>query len=352
MKKLINFLTIGLLTVYSGIAVTSCSHDEPSDNHNSYSVYDFVGYWIDDAEETVFELQSNGVLTAYELDKRGSSFYTNTFSGYWRYNNNELVFRWNNNYPQSQVTSQGIVNNFIVESISPYRITLKDYDGWEIVIKSHAGNLAPKGSSDDPITPDNPDSPKFKESDFYGLWLNGYKSGYYEFRADNTATYYWLKETGGNTLTGESDSGRWYFDPETSKLHITDFKTLSNRYWEVLEVTASSFRTDMGVWQRATSLPPVDSKVSDDNRIFGTWKGTYYGDTVEIEFKEDGHLIERWDGEYNVTLFTLKNGKMTLDEDLGTVLSNTLNSSFSCSFISNTKIKLFNKYDSITLTKI
>lgn len=101
--------------------------------------------------------------------------------------------------------------------------------------------------------------------------------------------------------------------------------------------------------QENPSTPNVS--VSDDSRIFGTWKGSYYGDSVELVFKEDGHLTENWDDNVSVTLYTLKDGIMTLDEELGTVLSNTLYSSFSCSFISNTKIKLYSEYDSITLTK-
>lgn len=346
MKKLINYLTLTLL-LCMGFAVTSCGNDEPSDNKNSYSEYDFVGYWIDDAEATVFEFKTDGKLIAYELEKPGSLFYINNFTGQWRYNNDELIFRWNNDYPQSNVTSQGNTNNFKVESLSSNKITMKDTDGWTIVLERHTGSLKPKG--EDPV---NPDTPQFKESDFYGLWLNGIKSGYYEFKADNTAKYYWLSETGGNTLTGESDSGKWYFDAETSKLHITNFKELSNKYWEVYEVTSSSIKTDMGVWQRATSLPPVDSRVSDDSRIFGTWEGTDYVDKIEIEFKEDGHLIERWEGEYNVTMFTLKNGIMYLDKELGVVLSNTLGDSFSCTFITDTKIKLFTSWYDITLTKI
>lgn len=214
-----------------------------------------------------------------------------------------------------------------------------------------------------PPTIDNPDNKDDNEDDdekpdptmyeIVGKWktktssysnvLEVDKNGYFSY---NLSDNYYGELTGVGTWTYDSSKKTWDLKCSGSwggphaRINGTYTKIGNNLYYEQTVIYTPS-EGDMD--------EPVS--ISDDSRIFGTWKGTYYGDPVELEFKEDGHLIEKWDGEYNVTMFTLKNGKMTLDEELGTILSNTLYSTFSCSFLTNTKIKLYTDFDSITLTK-
>lgn len=315
-KEILNLMKLAFVAIIAmmAISVTSCGKDDDDENEpsNSYTEDDFVGYWIDDDETTVFELKSSSTLKAYTLESPGSLYYTEIFSGNWRYyeRTNELVFNWDGKYPQSEVTSEGLTNTFSVIDCSLRQITLMDASGYTIYIGKHNGHLQPK--EDDPV------APQFKESDFYGIWLNWIKSGYFVFNDDNTATYYWLNETGGNKLSGDSDSGKWSFDPETSTLSTSNFKKLPTRSWKVLDVTSSSIKTEDGEWLRAESLPDVVGNC-DDDRIIGKWKGTDYDETYTLKFYSDGTMTETWtdgdDSETCTVSFTLKNGRLDFPDD-------------------------------------
>lgn len=99
--------------------------------------------------------------------------------------------------------------------------------------------------------------------------------------------------------------------------------------------------------------PDEPVSVSDDSRIFGKWVcPNYYGDRYELEFTQDGHLRETVEGELSVTLFTLENGILSLDEDLGIAISNVFGDQMNCKFLSSNKMTLSNKYDSMTFTKM
>lgn len=85
---------------------------------------------------------------------------------------------------------------------------------------------------------------------------------------------------------------------------------------------------------------PSTSKVSDDDRIFGTWTGKVDGDNFKITFKSNGTYIEVTDYDTITTTFTLKNGKITLSDN--TVLTNTISYPFAVSFQSSTSMTLGN----------
>ncbi len=212
--------------------------------------------------------------------------------------------------------------------------------------------IIPVETPDEDDSKDKEDNDKIDPAmyDIVGKWKidTPYYSNILEF--DNNGYFsYDLNDDYYGRLTG---IGTWTYDSKGKSWELK-----CNGSWGGAHVRINGTYTKVGnnlYYGQSIIYSPFEevlTAVSDDNRIFGVWKGTYYGDSVEFEFKEDGHLIERWNGEYNVTMFTLKNGKITLDEELGIVLSNILNSTFSCSFSSNTKLKLYNSFDSISLTK-
>ena len=134
-KENLNLMKLAFVAIIAmmAISVTSCGKDDDDEDEpfNSYTEDDFVGYWIDDDETTVFELKSSSTLKAYTLENPGSLYYTEIFSGNWRYyeRTNELVFNWDGKYPQSEVTSEGLTNTFSVIDCSLRQITLMEATG-------------------------------------------------------------------------------------------------------------------------------------------------------------------------------------------------------------------------------
>ena len=287
-----------LLALLPMAGLTGCGGDEPSDGNdteNGFDNSDFVGFWIDDAEETVFQLGSTGRLTAYELQTAGSMFYVNEYSGTWNYqkHDNTLHFNWDGSYPPSDVTSDGAY--YTVTDCTARELVLKNPTGKTIIMESHGGNLKP--AEDEPDTPTS----KFKKEDFYGIWLHQAKGAVFNFKNNGIVDCYWLTESEGNEYDAMG-SGEWSFNADESELSVyvkrPGAMTETLTRWTIKEVGTDYFRTtDVGgLWERRSSLPSPadDSKCSDDERIYGKWKGTDDGVTYTLTFSENGVMKETW----------------------------------------------------------
>ncbi len=202
-------LTMILLLAMIAISVTSCGGNDDNndvDEPSAYKESDFIGFWIDDEEVTVFGLQDNGELIAYKLKEAGSLFYTETYSGSWKFNkdNNELSFRWDDNFPPSTLTSSGLTNSFKVDAVSSNKLTLKDSYGTLFIVERHNGNLL-LGNCDD-----NRIIGKWKGKDYFG------ESYTLTFSADGKMVEVWTD--GSDT---ETDSYTFTF--KNGKMDFPDY---------------------------------------------------------------------------------------------------------------------------------
>lgn len=197
----------------------------------------------------------------------------------------------------------------------------------------------------------------FKASDFFGIWLYWLKSGYYQFNPDGTATYYYLEKTGGDKLSGDSKSGKWKFDLETSTLSVYDFAFLPDRSWEIYDVSESGFITKEGEWLRVGSLPGVVGNC-DDERIYGTWFAKSDGESFTVTFDDNGILQEDWTDGYSSDSssmeYTFLKGQLDFP-DLSPIFANSIgNLPFHVKFSSGSKpskMTISDDSHSITFTR-
>lgn len=345
MKNIIKLVTIALLSSIVAVGVESCGKDDPEEAVSKYEESDFWGYWADSSEQVVFHFSNNAELTAYTLNEAGSSEYTERYNGTWNYSDqdNEIIISFKEGYPNSPFNSYSSNAILKVVKMSENVIVCRDLDGNVISLTSRAGGLHSAGNS--PDMPDNPDvnESDINKSDFYGIWLNWTKSGYFVFETNGSATYYWLTATNSDKLSGDSDTGKWMFDSATSVLSIYDFKVLGDKKWKVTEMSETCFESEDGRWQRAASLPDVESgnQFCDDTRICGTWKGKDYDDIYSLTFDESGNLTEVWnngsDSETIKTKYKFRNGKLTFEGDEPSVAGVIGNSPFIVTFSSGSK---------------
>lgn len=87
----------------------------------------------------------------------------------------------------------------------------------------------------------------------------------------------------------------------------------------------------------------------DDQRIIGTWEGSFWGDTFILKFTSDGKVTETIDGDSETFSFTLKDNTLVITPDKA-VINNILGSEIQVSF-SGSKMTLASQFYTIEFTK-
>lgn len=90
-----------------------------------------------------------------------------------------------------------------------------------------------------------------------------------------------------------------------------------------------------------------DVQISDQ-RIIGTWVGSFYDDTFTLKFSSDGKLTETIDGETDTYSFSLKGSKLIIKPEA--VINNILGPEIEVSF-SGSKMILACEFYSIEFRK-